>query len=167
MAIPTRLILTSMDQQKTSTRVKSTWLKRMCNQQTWQQNCCECTIAWATHLLQKIQEMAKQGALSRRLANCPVLTCTACLYGKAGKKPWRGKQTKSKDTSDRGSMSSDRRKGKHSPHQQKKGKRPQNNRNGNAENGANDGAEDGHGREPPEGTGEEPTEQQHGQQERE
>jgi hypothetical protein len=45
----------------------------------------------------KIQEMAKQGALPRRLANCPIPTCTACLYRKAGKKPWRGKQTKDKE----------------------------------------------------------------------
>jgi len=34
----------------------------------------------------KIQAMAKRGMLPRRLANCPVPLCTACLYGKAKKR---------------------------------------------------------------------------------
>jgi hypothetical protein len=44
----------------------------------------------------KLQEMARQGALPTRLKNCPIPVCTACLYGKAGKKPWRGKERKDK-----------------------------------------------------------------------
>jgi len=39
----------------------------------------------------KIQAMAKRGMLPRRLANCPVPLCTACLYGKAKKRAWRSK----------------------------------------------------------------------------
>ena len=39
----------------------------------------------------KIQTMARQGALPRRLGSCAVPACTACLYGKATKKPWRVK----------------------------------------------------------------------------
>jgi hypothetical protein len=42
----------------------------------------------------KLQEMAKQGALPTRLRNCPVPTCTACMYGKASRKAWRSKATK-------------------------------------------------------------------------
>jgi hypothetical protein len=42
----------------------------------------------------KLQEMAKQGALPRRLRNCPIPMCTACAYGKASRKAWRGKTTK-------------------------------------------------------------------------
>jgi hypothetical protein len=42
----------------------------------------------------KIQEMARQGGLPRRLRNCPVPMCTACAYGKASRKAWRGKTTK-------------------------------------------------------------------------
>jgi len=39
----------------------------------------------------KIQVMTKRGMLPRRLANCPVPLCTACLYGKAKKGSWRSK----------------------------------------------------------------------------
>jgi hypothetical protein len=39
----------------------------------------------------KIQAMAKRGMLPRRLANCAVPLCTACLYGKAKKRAWRSK----------------------------------------------------------------------------
>jgi hypothetical protein len=39
----------------------------------------------------KLQEMAKQGALPGRLKNCPIPTCTACMYGKASRKKWRDK----------------------------------------------------------------------------
>jgi Reverse transcriptase (RNA-dependent DNA polymerase) len=42
----------------------------------------------------KLQEMAKQGALPRRLKNCPIPSCTACMYGKASRKPWRSKPRK-------------------------------------------------------------------------
>lgn len=40
----------------------------------------------------KLQEMAKQGATTRRLAYCRVPTCAACMYGKATKRQWRTKQ---------------------------------------------------------------------------
>ena len=39
----------------------------------------------------RIQLMAKQGILPRRLAKCPIPVCTACLYGKATKRKWRDK----------------------------------------------------------------------------
>ena len=39
----------------------------------------------------KIREMAKQGRLPKRLATCKIPLCTSCLYGKATKRPWRGK----------------------------------------------------------------------------
>jgi len=38
-----------------------------------------------------IQEMAHQGILLAHLATCPIPVCTACLYGKATKKPWHSK----------------------------------------------------------------------------
>jgi hypothetical protein len=41
----------------------------------------------------KLQEMAKQGALPGRLKNCPIPTCTACMYGKASRQKWRDKPT--------------------------------------------------------------------------
>ena len=41
----------------------------------------------------RLQEMAKQGILPKRLASCPIPVCSACLYGKGTK---RAKQTKSK-----------------------------------------------------------------------
>jgi hypothetical protein len=34
----------------------------------------------------KLQEMARQGALPGRSKNCPIPTCTACMYGKASRK---------------------------------------------------------------------------------
>jgi Reverse transcriptase (RNA-dependent DNA polymerase) len=41
----------------------------------------------------RIQAMALAGTIPRRLARCPVPICTACLFGKATRKPWRGKHT--------------------------------------------------------------------------
>ena len=38
------------------------------------------------------QEMAHQGILSRRLAQCKIPSCSTCLYGKATKRAWRSKQ---------------------------------------------------------------------------
>lgn len=35
--------------------------------------------------------MAQRGIIPRRLAKCPTPVCTACLYGKATKRPWRSK----------------------------------------------------------------------------
>jgi len=39
----------------------------------------------------KIQAMAKQGLLPRRLATCPIPICSACQFGKASKRQWRTK----------------------------------------------------------------------------
>jgi hypothetical protein len=45
--------------------------------------------------MRKLQEMAKQGILPRRLSKCRVPTCSACLYAKATKRPWRSKPGRS------------------------------------------------------------------------
>jgi len=42
----------------------------------------------------RIQALARQGVLPRRLATCNIPICTACLYGKATKRPWRSKPAK-------------------------------------------------------------------------
>ena len=42
----------------------------------------------------KLQEMACQGILPRRLAHCKIPSCSTCLYGKATKSAWRSKQGK-------------------------------------------------------------------------
>ena len=42
----------------------------------------------------KLQEMACQGIIPRRLAHCKIPSCSACLYGKATKRAWRSKQGK-------------------------------------------------------------------------
>jgi hypothetical protein len=47
--------------------------------------------------MRKLQEMAKQGILPRRLSKCRVPTCSACLYAKATKRPWRSKPKKNGD----------------------------------------------------------------------
>lgn len=47
--------------------------------------------------MRKLQEMAKQGILPRQLSKCRVPTCSACLYAKATKRPWRSKPKKSGD----------------------------------------------------------------------
>jgi Reverse transcriptase (RNA-dependent DNA polymerase) len=39
----------------------------------------------------RIQELARQGVIPRRLASCPVPKCTACLFGKATRRKWRHK----------------------------------------------------------------------------
>jgi hypothetical protein len=39
----------------------------------------------------KLQEMAKQGTIPKRLAKCPIPVCSACMYAKATKRPWKGK----------------------------------------------------------------------------
>jgi hypothetical protein len=44
--------------------------------------------------MRKLQEMAKQGMLPKRLSNCRIPTCSACLYANATKQPWRGKTRK-------------------------------------------------------------------------
>ena len=42
----------------------------------------------------KLQAMAKSGLLPRRLANCPIPVCSACLCGKATRRKWRDKPKK-------------------------------------------------------------------------
>jgi hypothetical protein len=39
----------------------------------------------------RLQSLATEGALPRRLARCNVPICTSCMYGKLTKKPWRTK----------------------------------------------------------------------------
>ena len=43
----------------------------------------------------KVQEMAKQGIFSSRIAKCAVPICSACQYGKATRRQWRTKSCKS------------------------------------------------------------------------
>jgi hypothetical protein len=49
----------------------------------------------------KLQEMAKQGILPRRLAKCNVPVCSACMYAKATKRPWRSKTRKNEHDPDK------------------------------------------------------------------
>ena len=49
----------------------------------------------------KIQVMACRGMLPRRLATCPIPVCTACMFGKATRRPWR---TRSSDNSQETSL---------------------------------------------------------------
>ena len=44
----------------------------------------------------KLQEMARQGILPKKLAHCKIPSCSACLYGKATKRAWRSKLGKQK-----------------------------------------------------------------------
>ena len=44
----------------------------------------------------KLQEMALQGILPKKLAHCKIPSCSACLYGKATKRAWRSKLGKQK-----------------------------------------------------------------------
>ena len=39
----------------------------------------------------KLQLMAKSGILPGRLARCQIPVCSACMYGKATRRPWRDK----------------------------------------------------------------------------
>jgi hypothetical protein len=47
--------------------------------------------------MRKMQEMANQGTIPKRPATCRIPTCSACLYSKATKRPWRGKESKQGD----------------------------------------------------------------------
>jgi Reverse transcriptase (RNA-dependent DNA polymerase) len=47
----------------------------------------------------KLQRMAKDGILPKRLSHCRIPVCAACMYGKATKKPWRSKQSKHDNSS--------------------------------------------------------------------
>ena len=42
-----------------------------------------------------MQLLARSGVIPRRLAKCPVPVCSACLYGKATRRPWRSKPSNS------------------------------------------------------------------------
>ena len=46
----------------------------------------------------KLQEMAHQGVLPRRLAQCKIPSCSVCLYGKATIRAWRSKQEKQRQS---------------------------------------------------------------------
>ena len=46
----------------------------------------------------KIQVMARQGLLPKRLATCDIPICSACQYGKATKRPWRQKTVRNRET---------------------------------------------------------------------
>ena len=45
----------------------------------------------------KLQQMAKDGQLPRRLAKCHVPVCSACGYAKATKRPWRSKTVRDRE----------------------------------------------------------------------
>ena len=50
--------------------------------------------------MRKLQTMAAQGVLPKHLAKCRIPVCSACLYAKATRKPWRGKPRLANDESD-------------------------------------------------------------------
>jgi len=47
--------------------------------------------------MRKLQEMAKQGIIPRRFAKCDIPTCSACLFARATKRPWRNKTRRDAD----------------------------------------------------------------------
>lgn len=47
--------------------------------------------------MRKLQAMAEQGIIPKRLARCRIPVCSACLYAKATRKPWRGKTRKNEE----------------------------------------------------------------------
>ena len=64
-----------------------------------QESTPEAELLMAHHRFQhisfsKLQEMACQGILPQRPAQCKIPSCSACLYGKATKRAWRSKQEK-------------------------------------------------------------------------
>ena len=64
-----------------------------------QESTPEAELLMAHHRFQhisfsKLQEMARQGILPRRLAQCKIPSCSACLYGKVTKRAWQSKQGK-------------------------------------------------------------------------
>ena len=44
--------------------------------------------------MRKIQVMAQQGQLPKQFAKCEIPLCSACLYAKQTRRPWRGKPSK-------------------------------------------------------------------------
>ena len=68
-----------------------------------QESTPEAELLMAHHRFQhisfsKLQEMARQGILPRRLAQCKIPSCSACLYGKATKRAWQSKQEKQRQS---------------------------------------------------------------------
>ena len=68
-----------------------------------QESTPEAELLMAHHRFQhisfsKLQEMACQGILPRRLAQCKITSCSVCLYGKATKRAWRSKQEKQRQS---------------------------------------------------------------------
>jgi hypothetical protein len=45
----------------------------------------------------RIQKMAELGMIPKRLAKCPVPTCSACLYAKAIRRTWRSRPANNRD----------------------------------------------------------------------
>ena len=63
------------------------------DEEDWQKSTPEAELLMAHQRFQhisfsKLQEMACQGILARRLAHCKIPSCSACLYGKATKRAW-------------------------------------------------------------------------------
>ena len=50
-------------------------------------------------LFQRLKAMAEIGIIPKRLAKCRTPVCSACLYAKATKRPWRSKSRKGYDNS--------------------------------------------------------------------
>ena len=48
----------------------------------------------------KLQKMDSIGILPKGLTKCPIPKCTACLYGKASKSPWRHRNSNNKSRTD-------------------------------------------------------------------
>jgi hypothetical protein len=46
----------------------------------------------------KLQEMAKQGVIPKRLSTCKVPICSACSYAKATKRPWRSRTVRDRES---------------------------------------------------------------------
>lgn len=46
----------------------------------------------------RLQTMEKIGQLPRGLRDCPIPTCSACIYGKQTRKPWRAKTSKNRES---------------------------------------------------------------------
>jgi transposase InsO family protein len=47
--------------------------------------------------MKRMRHMAKCGALPRQLAECDIPVCSACMYTKATRQPWRSKSTKEQE----------------------------------------------------------------------
>jgi hypothetical protein len=52
-------------------------------------DCLRCHQTFGHISPKEIQCMARRGVLPRRFASCPIPVCTACMYGKATRRPWR------------------------------------------------------------------------------